>query len=124
MRQQTETVAATAPRAVIEFLARDLSRQDAEIVAERLPGLTLRDLRNLDELLREAHGLQTEVEVAYEDGRLHYRATGPVRGFGSLESWHVKSDCTWPAQTHGLQWSGYDRRRIGATAGRMVQRLG
>ena len=107
--------------AVVDYLARTCSRGDAVQIAHRMPGLTVGALHGFDTLCRAAHGIQTEVEVAYTHDRLHYRATGPVLSFSDLESW-TAGDVVGPC-TRGLQWSGYSLKDAGARAGDILYRL-
>ena len=117
-----ETPTTTPDPSVVKYLAHELGNDDAERAAAALPGLTVEALRGLDKLCAAAHGIQTEIEVAFEDDRLHYRATGPVLAFSELEDWHT-GDFVSTVQTHGNQWSGYNRRHIHATAADLVYRV-
>ena len=117
------TTLATVDPAVVEYL-KPACGDMAEYVAKRLPGLTVAMLKGLDALIRDCHGCQTEVEAAWDGGRLHYRATGPVLSSGALESWHVSDyTCVPYAQTHGVQWSGYRLADIHATSGDLCYHL-
>lgn len=95
----------------------------AERIVRKLPGLTVADLKAVDDLCRTCHGCQTEVEVCYDGGRLHYQATGPVLPSPTETSWEVRDEQARIVQTSGLQWSGYSLARTGGTADQLVRRL-
>ena len=122
MTTTTKLVSVARPD-VVEYL-RPTCGDLATGVAAWLPGLTVDMLKALDALLRDCHGCQTNVEVAWFRGELHYRATGPVLSSGDLEYWAAghADNCPY-AITHDLQWSGIARKDSGCTAGDLAYRL-
>lgn len=133
-----ETNVNAAPRTLLEYLREHCPRTAERAIeepeygdslawtAEQMPGVDYAAAEQLDRLLGDMHGCQTEVMAVYADGRLHTAATGPVCG-SKYEDWAVRGKdrhyapraCT----THN-QWSGLRRMRASELLRDLAERVG
>ena len=125
-----EATTCTAPsQEVVGYLANRLHRAygydrthvwDAERAAGLFANLTVETLRELDSFCVETHGI-AEVETARtEDGRLLWRARGPVGSFYDTERWDESARLAARCVSSGNEWSGISRNSSGATPGPLV----